>query len=97
MIVKVKTFLTMKEATGGQSSIELELEEGTIFDFLGHLAERFGEGFTSRVFDQDELNENILLLVNGRNVFSLPDELNTSLQDGDEVAIFPPIAGGDCE
>jgi molybdopterin synthase sulfur carrier subunit len=84
----------MKEAIGGRSSLEIELEEGTVNYLLGVLSEKFGEEFTSRIFDEEELNGHILLLVNGRNVFSLPDELSTPLNDGDEVAIFPPIAGG---
>lgn len=34
------------------------------------------------------------LIINGRSYRNLPDQLETELQDGDEVAIFPPMAGG---
>lgn len=96
MKVRVKTFLTMKEATEGQSSFEVELNGGTIFDLLNHLGGRFGEDFVSRVFEAEgrELSNQVLLLVNGRQISNLPQKLDTPLEEGDELAIFPPIAGG---
>ena len=94
MKVKVRTFLTMKEATRGRSSVEVEIDGGTILSLLQDLGDRFGEDFTSRIFEQGGLSQEVLVLVNGRNIFSLQDGLETSLGEGDEVAIFPPITGG---
>lgn len=96
MKVTVKTFLMMKEATAGQSSLEVELDGGTIVDLLNDLGERFGEEFVRRVFEAEgrELSNQVLILVNGRHVSNLPQGLTTPLNEGDEVAIFPPIAGG---
>lgn len=96
MKVRIKPFLTMKEIMGGQSSIELEIEGGTIMSLLIGLGKQFGESFTKQVFDSEmkELSGNVLVLVNGRNHTNLPQGLHTAIQDGDELAIFPPMAGG---
>ena len=96
MKVKVRAFLTMKEVMGNQSSLELNLEEGTILSLLKDLGEKFGEEFIGRVFEsgKEELSGQVLVLVNGRNYSNLPEGLETPLKEGDEVAIFPPIAGG---
>jgi len=40
-----------------------------------------------------ELVKTIQIMVNGKNIKNL-DGLETSLKSGDEVAIFPPVAGG---
>ena len=36
----------------------------------------------------------VAILVNGRHYSHLPDGLNTVLKDEDDVALFPPLAGG---
>lgn len=96
MKVKIRAFLTMKEAMGGLSSLELDLEKGTILSLLEVLGRKFGEKFDNQVFEPGmrELSGHVLVLVNGRNCSNLPDGLNSALEDGDELAIFPPIAGG---
>ena len=43
--------------------------------------------------DEEKLKENIKILKNGRNIEFL-DGLETDLQDGDKVAIFPLVGGG---
>ena len=96
MKVKIRAFLTMKEAMGGLSSLELDIENGTILSVLVDLVRQFGENFESQVFEQGmkELSGHVLVLVNGRNCSNLPDGLNSVLKDGDELSIFPPMAGG---
>ena len=96
MKIKVRMFLTMKEATGGKSTLELELAHGTVISLLRDLGDRFGEDFISRVFEVEEggLSGDILVLINGRNISSLPEGLDFPLEDGMEIAIFPPMTGG---
>jgi molybdopterin converting factor small subunit len=48
------------------------------------------------VFDKagKGLNPHIRILINGRHYSHIPQKLNTPLQEGDDVSLFPPIAGG---
>jgi molybdopterin converting factor small subunit len=43
---------------------------------------------------RQKIRENFSLLINGRNVLSLPDKLQTKLQDGDEVILTVQVMGG---
>jgi MoaD family protein len=68
----------------------------TLISLLDELADMFGERFTQMVFDKagKGLNQHIRILINGRHYSHIPQKLSTRLQDGDEVALFPPVAGG---
>ena len=46
-----------------------------------------------RVLDDGEVADHINLLRNGRNVHH-EDGLSTTLEAGDELALFPPVSGG---
>ncbi len=43
--------------------------------------------------EQDTLHEDIIVLVNGRNICFLQN-CETKLSEGDEVCLFPRVAGG---
>ncbi len=48
-----------------------------------------------RVLDDDgELRSQINVLRNGKDVKSQEDGLETELEAGDELALFPPVSGG---
>ena len=48
-----------------------------------------------RVLDENgELEDHINLLRNGTNVFTGEAGLDTELEAGDELALFPPVSGG---
>jgi molybdopterin synthase sulfur carrier subunit len=45
------------------------------------------------IFDGDSLRTHVRVMVAGRDV-DLKEGLNTPVRETDEIAIFPPIAGG---
>ncbi|MEE8480724.1 MAG: MoaD/ThiS family protein [Desulfobacterales bacterium] len=96
MKIKVKGYFTLKKVMGGKSVLEMEIEKATIKDLLKDLTEIFGQDFMDAIFDPktQEVSSHILILVNGRHYHFLPNRLDTELKEGDEVALFPPIAGG---
>jgi len=91
--VKVKSYFYMREAIG-KPELELEMEKNTVRDLLLKLTERYGE-LKKVIIEQQtmEIQPYILVLLNGRRV-NLSGGLDTQLNNGDVVAIFPPVMGG---
>ncbi len=96
MKIKVKPFLTLRKAMGDQALLEIEAEGITIKGILEELCNRFGQTVKDMIFDRDNRigSKDIRILVNGRNYNHLPRGLDTELKEGDEICIFPLIAGG---
>ena len=96
MKISIRSFLTMQEVMGGQSALELEVGNITLMGLLQELSDMFGELFSQTVFDKTgkDLNQHIRILINGRHYSHVPQKLNTPLQEGDEISLFPPIVGG---
>jgi MoaD family protein len=93
--IQVRGYLTFRELLG-QQSVELNVPQPSVRDCLRLLADKIGEGFRDQVLasPEGELQPHVALLLNGQPYRQLPDGLDTVLQDGDELAFFPPIAGG---
>lgn len=93
MVIRVKGYLTFRELVGERY---IEVGEGaTLGDLLQQLEAEVGESFTMQAFDRrGGRQQHVPVLVNGRHSTHLPDGLDTELRDGDQVDLFPPIAGG---
>lgn len=88
-----KLFADLAEV-GGDRRVEVAVEPGdTVGDALDALlADR--PALRERVLTDDgEVQDHINLLRNGRNV-AHEDGLETELEAGDELAMFPPVSGG---
>jgi MoaD family protein len=96
MKITIRGFLTLRAVMADQSELELEIGNITLMKLLHELSDMFGERFRQMVFDKagKSLNPHIRILINGRHYSHIPLKLNTRLQEGDEVALFPPILGG---
>lgn len=92
MGVRVKFFADFKEILG-QKEVEVPAED------VSNLLEKVtgeNEELKEELFengDELRLDESVSIMVNGRKT-ELLDGINTELEDGDTVAIFPPVAGG---
>ena len=93
--VKVQTILDLKRILG-KREVELLVPKGsTVEDLLRNMGERWGEELSSRLFEPGthRLFSHIQIMVNGRAIGFL-NRMETVLQDGDNVLILPPAAGG---
>ena len=96
MKITVKGYLTLKPIIGGSEDIQVTEEIWTLTDLLGYLAVKHGEDFKHAVFDSETntLSTYAKILVNGQHYTHLPLRLETELHDGDQVSLFPMVAGG---
>jgi len=88
-----KLFADLAELTGQREvTVELRVDEPTIGDALGGLIETHPE-LERRVYtDSGALESHLNLLRNGEPISG--DELSTPVEEGDELALFPPVSGG---
>ena len=96
MPVKVKGYLTYKEVIGEQSINIPDGETLTLSDLLNTLVTQIGNQLSDPIFDLETglPGEHVAVILNGRSYRNLPEGLDTPLQEGDEVSVFPPMAGG---
>lgn len=76
-------------------SHEITYEGNTVDEILTKFITDYGDSLDESLIDHEtkKLRPYILVLVNGRNILFL-NGFNTPLQEGDVIAISPPIAGG---
>ncbi len=92
MQVTVKFFANFREVTGvGQEQVK---DISTVRELLEKVVKKYGTNLSKLLYDESgKLRDTVHVMVNGRAIDFL-DELETKLNDGDAVAIFPPISGG---
>jgi molybdopterin synthase sulfur carrier subunit len=90
MEIELRFFANFREAVG-QKTVQREYDDALqAGDVLRQLPEEF-PGMD--LFEDGELREYLTILRNGTDITHL-DGLETTLEDGDELSIFPPVAGG---
>ena len=87
--VKVRLFANVREIAG---SPEISLSAHSIGELLDSLV-AMHPALQDVLFDDGDLRPYITVLVNERNIRDVGG-VQTTLADGDEVAIFPPVSGG---
>ena len=86
----------MKPIIGGSKDVEVSDDNWTLKNLLDYLVSKHGEKFTQEAFNQQNGTTELAakILVNGRHYTHLPLGLETKLSNGDEVSLFPMVAGG---
>jgi len=93
MKITFKTFATFREVIGAREMALILPPGETVGGLLENLC-RTHPGLRAHLFDfTGRIKPYILILKNGRSVMSL-QQLDTTIEEGDVIALFPPVAGG---
>ncbi len=97
MQVSVRFFTVLREVTGKKEE-KLQFPEGikvTVESVLKSLAESYGKRFANYVYASGtgEVKGFLQFLINGKSAITFKG-LETELEDGDVLAIIPPVGGG---
>jgi len=93
MKVKVRYFTTLRELAGSaEEEIELEVD-ASLARLIARVAIAHGNAARDYLYHDDKADPSIYFLVNGKSAKVLSG-LDTRLEEGDTVAIIPPIGGG---
>jgi MoaD family protein len=95
--VSIRFFTSLREIVGKKEE-NLKFSQGeivTVDTVLKMLRQRYGKRFVEYVYDRKtgEVKGFLQFLVNGKSAATL-NGLQTELEDGDVLAILPPVGGG---
>ncbi len=88
-ICKIKLYGGLRQKAG---RAEQRASGATVRAALGNLCAG-NDDLRAAIFDGDILRPHVRVMVNGRDIHLGPG-LETAVADNDQIAIFPPIAGG---
>ncbi|MBE0525644.1 MoaD family protein [Candidatus Thorarchaeota archaeon] len=93
MKVSVKFYAHLRDLVDRKSKIEFDFKEGATISHL--LDELFLDSKIKKHLSDEHghLNSDITILRNGREIKFL-NGIETLLESGDEISIFPLVAGG---
>ncbi len=92
MKVNIRAFANFREILGRDLSVDLE-DGSNVGDLLESLSES-RQQLRPAIFDETgQVREYVIIMKNRKDVSALQG-LKTALEEGDEVAILPPVAGG---
>ncbi len=92
MTVKVRFFARFRELLG--TDILAEPERGTVFaSLVKDIAKKNSEGYDAIFDGNGNFREFVILMRNGKRL-EASDAVTLTVTDGDEIAVFPPVAGG---
>jgi molybdopterin synthase sulfur carrier subunit len=95
MIAVKISFLSLLKDRIGVKELNMDLEDNsTINDVFTKLGEKFGDDIKTVLLKKTgDLNDHVVIMLNEKNIRSL-DDLNTKIQNKDEITLLPAIAGG---
>lgn len=96
MIIKVKGYLTYKDIIGQREIHKPNDVPVTLLDLIRELAADIPGAHRRALYDKETgtVGQSVAVMLNGVHYNHLPERLDTLLKDRDEIAVFPPGAGG---
>ena len=92
MTVKVRFFARFRELLG--TDIPAEAKDGTtLLSIVRDIAQNRKEGYDAIFDEHGNFHEFVIVMRNGKRV-EHEDAAAVRVFDGDEIAVFPPVAGG---
>jgi molybdopterin synthase sulfur carrier subunit len=92
MSVTIRFFAQFGELLGTDISAE-PTSGGALADLIKEVASKNKEGYDA-IFDENgAFREFVIIMKNGKRLDTAHAE-NARVADGDEIAVFPPVAGG---
>lgn len=92
MELALRLFATYREAVGRKELSWAADDDETVGDVLAALEAEYDD-LQGRLLDDGEIRPQLSVLKNGRDVAHAAGA-ETTLEDGDVLSIFPPVAGG---
>lgn len=91
--MQVKVYATLRQKVG-QAKIDVQAGPGdTVGDAIHEVLDKHPVLAPDVMGDDDKLVDHVHIFLNGRNV-KLLDGLDTVIQEGQKLDIFPPVGGG---
>ncbi len=93
MQIEHRFFATFRQAVGSKT-VEHEYDDGTSVGEILAALETDYEGLAGNLLDGDgEIRPQLSVFKNGREVLHM-EGIETRMEDGDTLSVFPPVAGG---
>jgi molybdopterin synthase sulfur carrier subunit len=92
MKVKVRFFARFRELLGTELIAEVA-ERMTLPDLIKQITQKNIEGHQAIFDEHGHFREYVIVMRNARRV-DLADAEKNIVADGDDIAVFPPVAGG---
>ncbi len=89
-LINVEFFANFRKNLGKDS---IQVKANNLGELCHHIEEKYPSLEGELLNEHGEIRKGVIVMVNGRKSSYLED-LETSLQEDDNVSIFPPIAGG---
>lgn len=88
----VKVFANLRDICGGVA-VEVNPNGNQVIDILNELIQLFPD-IEEEIFTPEKtLKPFVHVFINGRNIIH-SDHLLTTVSETDQIALFPPVAGG---
>jgi sulfur-carrier protein len=92
MRVRVRFFARFRELLGNE--IIAEVADGTTLpDLVKQVSRKNSEGHNAIFDEHGHFREYVILMRNARRI-DIADAAKHIVADGDDIAVFPPVAGG---